>query len=481
MGIRVAAVALACGLVAWASVEAEQAPAGTPDTALSAFDSAVIGQEALAFDLQATSAAYAQFDARIAQKQVVVMHDQQQIAAAKATPGPAADATIAKLNDEINAATQAIEALNQLKALVINDPQCGNGAKVQELQRVATLVSNQLTQMKPALASADNPQAQKAMNAPIPPGANAALIQNFRNNFQSTMGSLKTSYERYQSLQADLNSQLAIVQDACAEAKAEVQRGPSSEAMDHAGAAAQQAAGEARQMAAAGHFTDIPKIRQKLALVVEVARGYQIVGDSRSAALQQSATGIVTAFAQQAAKTCKQEPSYPGAVKEVARQIDALGGGVDLTPCLNRMFDVMFATDGVEFHMRRCDASPLGVWKVKTSPGSYWTIEGLAEIGKDGSGTMQLAGLGNDKDSLPYPVAVTGRLHVTEREEKMGDIVFSVQRMMNMDVVRAPITAMPKGGGMPTTHPGTAAQYNNPFVPVNNKACDPGADVWSFK
>lgn len=483
MGIRVGAVALACGLVAWATVFAEQSPISAADATLAAFDSAVIGQEGLAFDLQATSVAYAQFDVRIAQKQDLIARDRQQIAAANAAPSPTTNATIATLTDEINAATQAIDALNGQKALVTNDPQCGNGAKVQQLQRVTTLVANQLAQMKPALAVADDPKTKEAMTKAPPPGANTALIQNFRNNFQSTMGSLRTSFDRYQSLQADLTSQLAIIQDACTEAKAEVQKGASPEVLNKAAAVALQAAIEAQHMVSAGHFTDIPKIRPKVALVVEIARGYQQVGDTLDGEkLRTSAGGVVIAFAQQAANACKQEPSYPGAVRQVGHQVEALGGGVDLTPCVNRMFDVMFATDGVEFHMRRCEASPLGEWKVKTSPGSYWTIEGVASVDKDGSGSMALGGLGVDKVNLPYPVAVTGRLNVTEREEKMGDIVFSVQRTMAIVGTRAPFTATPKAvGGMPTPHPGVGIDMKSTIETLNNKACDPSADVWAFK
>ena len=444
---------------------------------LDAFDSEIVGKETVAYDEQAASVTEVNY--RLYQWQEVVDHDTEALAAERGKTGGGDPEKITTLTQELDIAKGNVDVLQKQREIVLNDKDCGNGSKVEQMKTLHKMVSDQIDRMDPVIAQM-KPLADKMKTLPNPIAVPTVL---------GSLETMEANLTRYRSLEKTLRSQLYILEMACVQAKDERTDGEKArdlkwlnDNLEKATAPARRSAVEARALARGGRAQDLEPLREMLAPVVQAARINELLGRDDGPKLQGAAEGALLDYAAAITKTCKDEEFTLQTLIGLQLQSQKLGGTSDLSSCLNRMLEVNGAVE-VPFQMRHCGIEYSGLWKVRVPPGSNWDIKGEVTIDGD-SGMLDVHGMSKDKMTKPYPVSLSGPLTVSKKTDRIYNIDVMVQYFMLMKITRSAIVATPAGGGMPTPHPASTTSLQQVIGMVSNKACDPDAPdaaFWAFK
>jgi hypothetical protein len=280
--------------------------------------------------------------------------------------------------------------------------------------------------------------------------------------------------------------------------------------LSEANAVVDQAAKEAEATAASGQFSDQNKIANLLTKVILVARANSLLGNVETGNKQtDAAIHVFKTFIKSVSQTCSDQSFRLEEVYGLERQNELLPTGVDLSACMNRLFEASGLTNELlPYRLRHCGPRLEGTWKMQVTRGqiggAFGKLEGQTEVPGFGvavpvqaPGSLPLSA--SYVESEPGLIEINGRLGdaqvtignmrvsgtikiIVEIDTMKPGVEVHKETKMRVDLKQEGFNATPKSGGMTTHYPGRAGPaVDLPIKIINrNKPCDPDKDIWSY-
>ncbi len=450
-------------------------------------------------------------DADIARWENFLAQARQEVAALQGSSDPNNRAQAARLNQMIPVAETHLASLLTRKQLAKDDPNnCGLGGLLADWDHLQKLAEQQRQQMAPAAAMAQNVRAAGSGVFNMIGGAaagslNAASVSILQRQIESDAEFIDLA-----------QSSMETIRQSCIDQQDDQKLEDFKRKLEAANPVAEQAAKEAEAIAANGRFSDETKITALLTKVLEVSRVNQLMGHEDLGLKQQQAVQhVFKTFITSAAQTCSSQSFSLQKAYGAERTNEFLSVGVDLSPCMNRLFEASGLTnDLLPYRIRHCGPRLDGAWKMQFThgqiDGAFGKIEGpavevppfgaamkvatplgsvpilpISEMySESGEAQIQASGTVGNAQGRVDDMRISGIIKIGVETETMAPgVVIHMDMKMHADLKQEGFTARSSSrGSAPTHYPGGEGRATDlPISIINgNKPCDPNADIWSY-
>jgi hypothetical protein len=489
-------------LIGAGTLFAQQMPETPQVIQTPALDASVVGYQGIAIDPEVVGIALEPLNYEIDLWQKFIAQAQEQLDAVKNSPNPDNQALAARLTSAIAAAESHVAALQTTKKLRQDAIHCGLEEVYADWQELKKFTQEERERIGPAAAMAEQVYNRSAAAfKKIGGGAGSALIGASREIMEQRL-------ERDDELLKVAESNLYIIDLACADAKRQKDVETYFKNLEKANETAKRALDEADTLAANGNFKDAPEIAIRMEIAGEVSRANQLTGNVVPGNKQwQRMIGVAKKYTEQVAKTCNEQRAELGTVLSLSRSNQLLAASdVDMDHCLFRLFEASGVAGPLPYRLRHCGKELNGTWHMQVTrgqiAGATGKLEGEAQVPgftktyeaegqlPSRSATIretepveiEAVGALRDRATKEPKMRVKGTIQVSVESNpwKHGIVVQDWKMRPKLDL--AGFAAMPAMGGLPTYHPGVAgSEYEIPITVVNGgKPCDPAKDVWSY-